>query len=449
MAPFDHLDHGSPIAGTQMVEARDADSAHAPVPRMRRIGDTDPMSSVETTTRPREVDAWTHHGWIWPALTIFLLAVTTAGTVGSGERSAGAVVGLLVLVLAFGGWQLVWRPWRGTLRDDTARALLWGLGTIGVWAALTSIDGVFHLLLFVMFALLFVATDWRIATGLAMVLAVVIGAVNLPPRPGASDGLLVMGLVVVSAALAVLFGAWIQRIIEQSDQRARLIAELDATRAELAVAERAAGAQSERVHIATEIHDTLAQGLTSIVVLLDEVRPHVDGSERQGVDSSIGDSTGPQRLDLAIAMARSSLAEARHLVADLKPVDLVDATLAAALRRVGERFAAVSRVAVEFQVDGCVRRLATSREVALLRVAQEALSNIGRHADATAVSVVLRYGPDDGVELDIRDDGCGFDAGEARAGFGLSGMRRRVERLGGDIRIEAAPGRGTRIAVCL
>jgi signal transduction histidine kinase len=239
----------------------------------------------------------------------------------------------------------------------------------------------------------------------------------------------------LSLVFALLLGLWIARIIWQSRHRAELLAELAATRAELAAVSRDAGVLAERERLAWEIHDTLAQGFTSVLLLL------------EAVETAFGsDPAAAQRhLDRARDTARENLAEARALVAMLTPPDLTRTSLPEALRRLVERAGADPGPRAVLSVTGHPRGLPPEHEVALLRAAQEALTNVRRHAGAGRVEVSLAYRPG-GVSLRVRDDGRGFDpAVLPDDGYGLVGMRARAARIGGAVSVVAAPGAGVAI----
>ena len=257
-------------------------------------------------------------------------------------------------------------------------------------------------------------------------------------RVGAStDALRDVGLTfAVSLGLSLLLGLWISSVIEQSQQRAELIRELQEARTELGEAHHAAGVLAERARMAQEIHDTLTQGLTSIVMLAQTARARVPTTDGPGVDA----------LDSIESTARENLAEARALVAAFTPVPLQDSTLAEALGRLAQRFGAETGVDVEVAVDAAgVASLTRGREVVLLRAAQEALSNVRRHASATRVVLRLTAASGQAV-LEVTDDGSGF-APDHADGYGLAGMRRRMEQVGGDVNVDSSPGVGTTISV--
>ncbi|MFJ7263236.1 sensor histidine kinase [Streptomyces globosus] len=252
-------------------------------------------------------------------------------------------------------------------------------------------------------------------------------------RPGAFLGPLLGAAVAVATVLGY------QALYRESERRRRLIEELIATRAELAAAERAAGTTAERERLAREIHDTLAQGLSSIQLLLRAAERALPGG-----DPALAPAL--EHIGRARAAAQENLAEARRFVRALTPPDLERGSLAAAL----ERLCAAAPHA-RFSLSGTPRALPTPYEVALLRIAQSALANVVRHAGAGRAEITLTF-MDASVTLDVVDDGSGFDpAGAPRGdgGFGLPAMRARAESLGGLFTVESAPGQGTAVAVTL
>jgi signal transduction histidine kinase len=245
------------------------------------------------------------------------------------------------------------------------------------------------------------------------------------------------GETLVGAVLSLLLGLWITRSLELSAQRAALIEQLEQTRAELAVAHHEAGVVAERERWAREVHDTLAQGYTSIVVLAQTAAAQL------GTDPA----AARERLALIEEVARENLAEARAMVAAFSPVPLEDATLVEALSRLAERFGRETGVSTRVDTAALegVPALSRNDEVVLLRGAQEALSNVRRHAGASAV--VLRLSAVGGaVSVHVEDDGVGFDP-SAAAGHGLAGLRSRVAEVGGELDVVSAPGEGTRVTV--
>ncbi|MFF7814162.1 sensor histidine kinase [Streptomyces sp. NPDC007945] len=242
----------------------------------------------------------------------------------------------------------------------------------------------------------------------------------------------------LGAAVAVATVLGYQALYRESEGRRRLIEELVTTRAELAAAERHAGTLAERERLAREIHDTLAQGLSSIQLLL-----------RAAERALPAGSPAAGHIDRARRAAQENLAEARRFVRALTPPDLERGSLAAALERLCEPGAGPR---ARFSVSGTPVELPTPYEVALLRIAQSALGNTVRHASASRVEITLSF-MDASVTLDVVDDGRGFDPVSVRpssdGGFGLPAMRSRAESLGGTFTVESGPGQGTAVAVSL
>jgi signal transduction histidine kinase len=230
----------------------------------------------------------------------------------------------------------------------------------------------------------------------------------------------------IGGAAGILLGLWTYRILEQRDERARrLAAELESTQQQLAEAYQRQGAAEERERLAREIHDTLAQGFASIVVLAEAARADPEHS-------------APRLLSIE-RTARENLAEARALVGSAPSQD--GSSIAGTLRRTLDRFAEDTGLTVDAELpdiecDQPVR-------IALLRCTQESLANVRKHAAASTVGVVLARYPH-GIELEITDDGRGFAAGGPR-GFGLDGMRRRLAELGGELTVTSSLGDGTRV----
>jgi signal transduction histidine kinase len=245
-----------------------------------------------------------------------------------------------------------------------------------------------------------------------------------------------VGIAALGIAFSVAFGSWVSDIIDRSEERAALIEQLEATRAELGRAHREAGILAERQRLAVEIHDTIAQGFSSIVMLV------------QAAEAAITTDPAAARrhLALASATARENLAEARGMVAGLAPASLRGGGIDDALRRLATQTAAELGVKADLQVRGAARDLATGAQVVQLRVGQEALSNVRKHAAASRVQVVLTYGRDT-VRLEVSDDGAGFDPARVSGGFGLRGMRGRVAEAGGSLSVRSTPGAGVTVIV--
>ncbi|MBQ1101012.1 sensor histidine kinase [Streptomyces sp. b94] len=248
----------------------------------------------------------------------------------------------------------------------------------------------------------------------------------------------------LGAAVAVAVVRGYQALYRESEHRRRLIEELTATRADLAAAQHTAGVLAERDRLAREIHDTLAQGLSSIQLLLRAAERALPEAPRNAA----------RYVDQARQAAADNLAEARRFVAGLTPPTLEGASLADALERLCTTISARHRLIARFHLTGDPAPLTTAHEVALLRIAQSALANTVRHAEATTAEVTLSY-LGDHVVLDVVDDGRGFDPAfplvpdPEAGGFGLAAMRARAKALGGTLTIESVPDHGTALAAQL
>ena len=381
----------------------------------------------------------------WDVLFYGLLAVST-GVAAADVDGDGRGAAIVVLAVGLAGWY-----WHVVVRGvrfgagARSRALPSLVVAAALWTPLLLLNGVFQLLMFNAYYLACSAPVplRRALPAIAVVSALVVATDAV--RHGALDLLQLVFYGAVTLALGT-FVAMMNAIHEQSEERRRLIGELEATRRELAESERKAGALGERQRLAREIHDTLAQGFASIVTLCEAARAEF---------ASRPDFV-MRRLEEAGRTARESLAEARRVVWALQPEALEDETLAGALARLAEGFRSETGVEAESVVSGEPRELGPEIEATMLRVAQESLANVRKHARATRVALTLTY-LDNMLLLDVRDDGAGFEptsAGRDRnglqgGGFGLTGMRERLEQHGGTLTIESASGAGTSIAASL
>jgi two-component system NarL family sensor kinase len=199
------------------------------------------------------------------------------------------------------------------------------------------------------------------------------------------------------------------------------------------------GALEERNRIAREIHDTLAQSLAAITLKLDVADAMLDSG------APATELRGP--LNDAIQLARDSLADARRSVLDLRAEPDEETDLPAALRAIVQRATQGTRLSGSVDVIGDPLALPVRTRAALYRIAQEAVTNVVRHADANRLMVRLSVG-EEHTELVIGDDGCGFVPTSMAPGrFGLVGMNERARLLGGVLEIQSAPGAGTTIVV--
>jgi signal transduction histidine kinase len=376
----------------------------------------------------------------WSALFFVLLAVSAGVAVAGLDSGArrGAVLGLAG-GLALWYWHEVIRT--GRALSGRVAALPSLAAAAALWAPLLVLHPIFQLLMFSAYHLACSgpAPMRRAVPRIAIVSAVVVATASV--RAGFQPlDLVFYGAVTLALGLLV---AMMQAIHEQSEQRQRLLEQLESARGELAAAERRAGVLAERQRLAREIHDTLAQGFASIVTLSEAARAQARSSPEVAM----------RRLEEAGQVARSSLDQARRAIWALRPEALERGSLGRALGELAAEFGSQTGIDTHSAVTGEEDDLGPAAREALLRVAQEALANVRKHADAHRVQLTLSY-LDDATLLDIRDDGTGFDpATPARngsvAGFGLAGMRERLAAHGGTLTIETAPGQGTSVAAAL
>lgn len=240
----------------------------------------------------------------------------------------------------------------------------------------------------------------------------------------------------VTVALTLTFslgaGSWMRQVIDQSRERANLIDRLRSAQEEVERLSEFRGRLAERERLAREIHDTLTQGFASILMLV------------QAAARTTGKgSPAHEQLMMAAQTARENLAEARVLVAELAPGSLAG-PLEEALQRLADRIETDAGISVCFSVTGTPRELPPDCEVALLRIAQEGLANVRKHAEARSAQLTLDYAADV-TRLALRDDGRGFTPSPCPAGFGLRGMNSRAQIVGGSLCVRSAPGQGTTI----
>lgn len=370
--------------------------------------------------------------WSCHLLFYLALAAVTAGALGEGTAPRAPLAAVAVALAAwYGYWNL-----RTTDRLGR-RAYLVGYAAVAalLWLGLLGFDRGFGLAGIVLFAQLFGRVDWRAA--LAVIAVVVGGSVAMGGFTGSLGGtrpLLWHGLAWGDAAAGAVVLGLVALCVYLDRQ-------VTTARVELAAAQRRAGALTERGRLAADLHDTLTQDLASVVMLLEAAREsYRTGSPDAGAT-----------LDRALATARDGLGEIRGLVWDLRPEALEQASVDQAIDILTKRLADEAGIAAETVITGEPRWLPLDANVVLLRVAEESLTNVRRHSQASTVTVTLSY-IDEVVALDVVDDGIGFDptgvAGPGRdGGVGLVTMRERVGAVGGMLTIESTPGRGTSVAV--
>ena len=219
-----------------------------------------------------------------------------------------------------------------------------------------------------------------------------------------------------------------------------LQATLSAQLAELSEQGRKSAVLEERARVARDIHDTLAQGFTGVIVQLEAATAAMS---RALTDNAI------RHIERAGELARHSLTEARRSVHALKALALERAEFGGAFKQLLERMTSETGIDAEFRLHGVPRPLPPEWEQELFHIGQEALTNAMRHAQASRFAAVLAY-EDERVVFTLRDDGIGFDpTARLGGGIGLIGMHERASAVGAELRVISAPGKGTEIIVAL
>jgi len=422
------------------------------------------MSEAELAA---EFDRWERRETaVIGVLPYFLVAVATLIALlqpawGMPDNSAG-IIPLVSLVVVWITWfytaHPAWRSRRGLMALYFAGLMLMcaGLVVLSPWYGILVFVGYIH-------SMEVLAGGWRFvgvaATAFLAGSSQVGGVANINADTWWVWLLVVLFNMLVAGAFS-FFGEQTQdrnlrqkqALAELAEANAKLEAALEENaglHAQLLAQAREAGVLDERQRMAREIHDTLAQGLAGIITQLH--------AAQQAPDEPV---TWQRHVDTAAALARDSLTEARRTVHAVEPAALESVRLPEAIGEVVARWTSVNDVRAVLTTTGNARPMHPEVEVTLLRTAQEALANVAKHARASRVGLTLSY-MEDLVTLDVRDDGIGFvlstvrrqrngngdgTAGEVRGGFGLTGMRQRVQRLAGRLEIESEPGGGTAVS---
>ena len=230
------------------------------------------------------------------------------------------------------------------------------------------------------------------------------------------------------------FGDEDLRLAESLAQRAAVAVDLSERVSRDAVRRVVEAQELERRRLARELHDETGQALTSILLGLKTLE--------QSIESEEGRTAAADVRSIVV----STLRDVRRLAVELRPAALDDFGLVPALERLADTYRQQSSLEIDLELQLGPARLPGEVETTLYRIVQEALTNVAKHAQAGRVSILLRR-KDEGAVVVIEDDGTGFDAGAARheSGLGLTGMRERLGLVGGQLRIETAPGRGTTV----
>lgn len=363
------------------------------------------------------------------------LVIVRAVVVPSSASIAIVAVAVVLIATYFLGASLA----RGSGSRGRAAGLLWLAVLTVEWAALLWLSTEAAYLVFPLFFLYLHLLGGRWGA-VAILLSTAAAIVAL----GLHGGWTVGGVVgpLVGAGVALLIGLGYQALAREAAEREALMRELLDTRDQLAVTEHESGVLAERARLAREIHDTLAQGLSSIQLLL------------HAAERADPDGPGVEHIRLARETAATGLADARRFIRELAPPDLDDQGLGGALRRLARTQWAAQGLQVEVRVADAVP-LPMHVQTALLRIAQGAIANVVQHANAASAVIELVAGAD-GLRFTVSDDGDGFDlrthseeGGATSDSFGLQAARERVQQLGGTLVVDSAPGRGTTLTVLL
>lgn len=381
------------------------------------------MSARERTDGA--VGAW---GW-GVSLAAALVACAVAAWVAV---SPGGEWGLFVATIAIGaGYLLLFQLVLRRIPADTPGVWVVAVVTILVAGGMTALVPSNAALQFWAFPALW-ALQSRLVPTLALTAALTVAvflgfAVSTGDQPGWQvTALLTQG---ISYAFNIVMGLWLRQVYLVSEARERLLAELTAAQDQLATLHREAGTAAERERISRELHDTIAQSLAGVVLLVQRAR-------REFAGGTLTDDT----LQITEDAARAALTETRTLVAGSAPVELHSGGLASALNTLADRFRRETGLEVAVEADSGVDDvLDRERDVGLLRCAQEALANVRKHSGAQRVRIALRQ-DDAGAVLEVGNDGRGFDPHSAPVGYGLPGLRDRLALVGGALEVDGTDG---------
>jgi signal transduction histidine kinase len=360
--------------------------------------------------------------WILPFLAFVLATLVVASAAQTDPRPALHGRGLIVLValVAFVGLLVYAVIYRTRYVDPPPRSwLLAGIGACALVLGLAQPDGAGVLALYITLGIACAPLEPRRAIPLFTAGIIVVSALH---ELIARDGTLTDTLIADSSAVIFFFMGYMARQFRVGQQRAEeLVAELEASRDAQAMAL----TLRERQHLAREMHDVLAHSLSALAVQLEGARLL---ARRTGADQSVVDA-----VERSHHLARGGLEEARRAIEALRGGDMPGPDRLPAL---ADEFREQTGVETALSFDGQPRELPSEARLAVYRTAQEALTNVRRHAEAERVDLRLRYA-DDGTWLTVEDRGRHVNGNEPGLGYGLTGMRERAELLGG--RLAAAP----------
>ena len=371
--------------------------------------------------------------WVLRGLLVAGLVLGLA-TMGGGLGRHLLVVGLTVLLA---GWTEWWQRWDLTRLDRRLLIIGVELALITGIITVSPLGGIIVWSMYMVCGTFFTG-PWLLTSIVAacvlMASVQVGGFVHLNDAWSLSIGLFLFDLAIGVGSIG-LANRREEAVLRRNETTRRLLVEQERNTQlhdQLMAQARDTGMRDERARLARELHDTVAQGLVAVVTQLEAIP-----------DDALGDSAR-RRVENAKALAREGLGEARRAVNALRPPALDGVALPDAVRRMLDEWSRVNSVASALTVSGEPRALTADPE--LIRVVQEALSNVARHSSAGKVAVSLDY-LDDEVLVDVHDDGVGFSVdcteGPTEAGGrGLPGMAERLRLVGGSFAVESEPGNG-------
>lgn len=394
---------------------------------------------------PRRPLMWWDLGYVGTLLLVAGLSVgLRASRFESGEATSGlmwlslGVTGALLLLYLFLGRPALRRA-AAAQRPFVADAVFLALLLIGVMIAVfvepnnASMQAIAYPVIWTLVA------SYATAVIVNVVFATMVGCALIFGWHYTVDPLSGIIIAVLSFAFSIAMGTWITRIFERGERYRELSENLRDSQQQVAELSLAAGVAAERERLSRDLHDTLTQTLTGLVMLSEQAERALAADDYE---------RAADRVARVTETSREAMVEARALVATTQP--LSDGGLADSIMRVAERLRLDTGLDVRVEIGSAVRenagQLDRDRQVVLLRAAQEGLSNARRHARANVVTVLLDTVHDGAVLLRVTDDGVGPEPA-AVSGFGLSGLAERVRAVGGSVEFRAGSGGGAVLEV--
>ena len=410
--------------------------------------------SVEQDKGGEIRDFWASAGWLWSVIFGITLFTSLLVTLIDDEHTVTQRLTAVGLTAFLGLWflgyfYLILRAMRlmdGQLDPrESWLGLIYLFAALPAWFVLTRIDPIYNIVLFGLYPQIFSYVHLRWAIPISLVLSSLVAYLQVEGSDAAFLSLSNPWLwyFIFSSAVGIGLAFFISGIIDQSAKRRDLIEELKETQAALANSKKREGVLAERERLARDIHDTVAQGFISIIT-------HLEASEENW---EIDLAQSKHHIQQAQKMARQGVNQARRVVQDLRPDVLENRSLFDGIEQVTADWSQQSGIEAKAVLTGQPLNLSTSQETVLVRVVQEGLANVQKHAEASTVQITLSY-MDNLVMLDVQDDGIGFSS-ESKSphaqngGFGLRAMAQRVTQAGGSLELESDPGEGTTVVVRL